>query len=126
MQLRHARGSKQIAALAELQDQPQTAKFEAAEHTVRTELEAKLKDPEFRYQCSHRAARTPETRLFMSKINTVGNFYENMGLLMKSGLVDRDLLLDTWSGQIPATWERLSPFRILTPQDWLSNHAKGA
>jgi hypothetical protein len=144
VQLRHARGSNQLAALAELQDTSRTAQFEAAEHVVRTELEGKLKDPEFRYQLCHRSVRAPETRVFLSKINTVGNFYENMGLLVKSGLVDRDLALDTWAGQIPGNWERLSPFAVIIrrelgdsvwenfeyltvlAQDWMTAHPDGA
>ena len=116
VQLRHARGSNQIAALNELQDASHTAQFEAADHAVKTELEAKLKDPEFRYQMGNRAARTPETRAFMAKIQTVGNFYENMGLLVKSGLVDRELALDTWNAQIAGDWERIAPFAAIARQ----------
>jgi hypothetical protein len=139
VQLRHARGSNQIAALTELQDASHTPQFEAADHIVKTELEGKLKDAEFRFQIAHRAARTPESRAFMAKVQTIGNFYENMGVLVKSGLVDQDLVVDSWSN-IPGDWERLAPFAtilrrqagdslwenfeyltVLT-QDWLAAH----
>ena len=144
VQLRHARGSNQIVALNELQDASHTPQYEAAEHVVRTELEHKLKEPEFRYQARHRAARTPESRAFMAKLQTVGNFYENMGLLVKSGLVDKALAMDTWSGQVPGDWERMAPyvamlrrelgdalwenFEYLTvlAEDWIAAHPKGA
>jgi hypothetical protein len=140
VQLRHARGSNQIAALTELQDASHTPQFEAAEHVVRTEVESKFKDPEFRYQVDHRAARTAETRAFMAKLQTIGNFYESMGVLVKSGLVDQDLVIDMWAGTIPGDWERLAPFTTITrrrvgnslwenfeyltvlAQDWIAAH----
>lgn len=144
VQLRHARGSNQIAALNELQDASQTPQFEEAQHFVRTQLEAKLKDPEFRYQLGHQAARTAENSTFIAKINTVGNFHEHLGLLVKMGLLDRELALDYWSGSTPLAWELLAPyaaiarrrvsdtlwenFEYLTvlAQDWLAAHTRGA
>jgi hypothetical protein len=144
VQLRHARGSNQIAALNELQDASQTPRFEAAQHVVQTELEGRLKDPEFRYQVSHRAARTIENRAFMASVNIVGNFYEHLGLLVKIGLLDSELALDFWSGTTPLLWERLAPYTAIarrvagdqlwenfeylavSAEDWVAAHPKGA
>ncbi|HZV78823.1 MAG TPA: hypothetical protein VFF60_04340 [Candidatus Binatus sp.] len=144
VQLRHARGSNQIVALNELQDASQTPQFEAAQHLVQTELEGKLRDPEFRYQVDHRAARTTENSAFMANVNIVGNFYEHLGLLVKMGLLDRELALDFWSGTTPIFWERLAPyltiirraqsdkvwenfeFLAVIAQDWNAAHPKGA
>lgn len=117
VQLRHARGSNQIAALYELQDLSRTPQYTQAEHLMRTELLSKLNDPEFRYQVANRGTRTPENSAFVTKLIDVGNFYENMGLLVKSGLIDRELALDIWSTSIPGTWERLAPFTAIVRQD---------
>ena len=142
VQLRHARGSNQIAALNELEEVSHKPQFEAADHFIKTELELKLKDPEFRFQVCHRAARTPEIRAITAKIQTIGNFYESMGLLIKSGLVDKDLVVSTWD--ISGEWERLAPFTAVVrrelgnsvwenfeyltvlAQDWLEAHPQGA
>ena len=144
VQLRHARGSNQIAALNELQDASQTPQFEEAQHSVSTELGSKLKDPEFRYQLANRAARAIENRAFMGKINLVGNFYEHLGLLVKTGLIDRELALDFWSGTTPLAWEAFAPYLAIArrsagdatwenfeylavlSQDWRAAHPKGA
>jgi hypothetical protein len=143
VQLRHARGGNQIAALNELQDASQTPQFEEAAHFVRTQLAAKLKDPEFRYQVGHRSARTAETRTFMSKINPVGNFYEHLGLMVKMGLLDRDLAVDFWSGSALPQWEALAPYTAIARraqgaiwenfeyltilcEDWMAAHPGGA
>jgi len=144
VQLRHARGSNQIAAMYELQDLSGTPQFNDAEHAVRNELPSKLKDPAFRYQVAHREARTPDNSAFISKIIDVGNFYENMGLLVKGGLVDPKLALDIWSGQVPGSWQRLAPFTAIVrraqgryvwenfeyltvlSQDWFTAHPYGS
>jgi len=143
VQLRHARGSNQIAAITELEDAAQTPQFATAEHWVMTELANKMEDPEFRYQVENRSARTPENRALISRATTVGNYYENMGVLVKRGLIDRDIALDIWSGSAPSHWNRLAPFTaivrqvagpvtlenfeylVVLCQDWLANHPRG-
>ena len=144
VQLRHARGSNQIAAMAQLQDATQTPQFTAAEHFVRAELATKLKDPEFRYQIAHRSARTDENITLMADVSRVGNYYENMGLLVRTGLVDRDLALNMWSDGVTVLWNLLAPYAaiarqrsgdavwenfeyiVVLSQDWLAAHPKGA
>jgi hypothetical protein len=81
VQLRHMRGSNQITALNELRETMETPDFQAASHFVGAELPAKLRDPAFRYQLVHRFARTDENRPLITRINSLGNFYEGMGLL---------------------------------------------
>jgi hypothetical protein len=108
VQLRHARSSNHIAALNELRETMETPSFQAAQHFVQSQLPAKLQDPAFRYQMATPSARTDETRPFVEKVTGVGNFYENMGLLVKTGLVDRDLALEVWGGAISLAWTNLS------------------
>jgi hypothetical protein len=143
VQLRHARGSNQIAAITELENAAHTPQFVAAEHWVMTELANKLEDAEFRYQVENRSARTPENRALISRAATVGDHYENMGVLVKRGLIDRDIALDIWSGSAPDHWNRLAPFTaimrqvagpatlenfeyfVVLCQDWLAAHPEG-
>lgn len=121
----------------------ETPEFLQARDFVQGELSAKLQDPAFRYQVAVISARTAETRALIARINTVGNFYEIMGLLVRTGLVDRSLVLQLWDGVIIKSWEQLAPytairrryvgdvlwekFEYLTvlSQDWFAAHPRG-
>jgi hypothetical protein len=143
VQLRHARSSNHIAAFNELRETQQTPEFQAAEQFVITQLSAKLQDPAFRYQIEHSSARTDESRQLVAKMNTIGNFYEGMGVLVVTGLVDRELVLQIYPDRVTGAWQELAPvaaiyrrrvgsalwenFEYLTvlAQDWLAAHPKG-
>lgn len=143
VQLRHARSSNQIAALNELRETTETPEFLEALHFVEGELSSKLQDPAFRYQVANRTARTGEARALIAKVIAIGNFYENLGLFVSTGLVDRELVLQMWSGPVIRAWEHLAPhaaivrrsrgdvfwekFEYLTvlAQDWRNAHPKG-
>jgi hypothetical protein len=144
VQLRHARGSNQIAALAQLEAASQTPQFDAADHFVRAELAGKLQDPEFRYQTVNRAERTDENITLIRQVSTVGNHWENVGLLVRTGLVDRDLAMKLYSASATSTWDSFAPLTAITRQgfgdatwenfeclvvfcqDWQAAHPKGA
>jgi hypothetical protein len=107
------------------------------------ELSAKLQDPAFRYQVAARSARTDEARALIAKVNAIGNFYESMGVLVKTGLVDRELVLQVWDGVVINAWEHLAPiaaiwrrkagpalwekfeYLMVLAQDWQAAHPKG-
>jgi hypothetical protein len=142
VQLRHMRGSNQITVLSDLFEKQGTAEFVSAANFVRTRLAEKMQDPAFRYQVVHRSARTEENAVLIAKVIAVASYYEEMGLLAKSGLVDRDLLLDMHGFTIVANWDVLSEFtaisRSLSPgmlenfeyltvlgQDWMAQHPAG-
>lgn len=142
VQLRHARSSNAIAALNELRETMESADFRAADHFVTGELAARLQDPSFRYQVAVPSARTDETRPLISKAIAIGNFYESVGVLIKTGLVDKDLVLEMWCDVVVQGWERLAPvaaiarrrlggvwenFEYLTvvAEDWLAARPKG-
>src|SRR6516225_2718268 len=108
VQLRHARGSNQIAALTQLAEAQETQQFDVADHFIRSDLAAKLQDPEFRYQIANRAARTAENITLMRQVSTVGNYWENMGLLVRTGLVDRDLAMNIYADTAAVTWNELA------------------
>ena len=113
VQLRHARSSNQIAALNELRQTTETPEFLAAEYFVQGELSAKLEDSAFRYQVAMRSARTDEARALIAKVNAIGNFYESMGVLVRTGLVDRELVLQLWDGVVINAWEHLAPYAAI-------------
>ncbi|HEY9085346.1 MAG TPA: hypothetical protein VIN40_05355 [Candidatus Tyrphobacter sp.] len=142
-QLRHARTSNQIAAINELRESMETPAFAAAQHFVFTELADALKDPELRHQLFNRNARTSANQTMISKINTVGNHYEGVGLLIRAGLVDKRSVLEMWSGPCVGSWEALSPataifrrqfgsllwenfeYLAVLSQDWIADHPHG-
>ena len=144
MQMRHARSSNQIAALNELQEESKRALGGAAGNFVATDLTNKLEDPEFRFQLANRVGRTGENQELVTRLNTVGDFFENLGLLVKTGFVDRDLALGIWSDVANRNWEILAPvvaiFRrkrgdllwenfeyfVVLCQDWIATHPGGA
>ena len=142
IQLRHARSSNQIVVLNEIRETMESPEFQAARHFVRAELPKKLQDPAFRLQFAEPWRRTEELRPLFEKINATGNFWENVGVFVKAGLLDRDLALDLWSGVAIGAWERFAPlvairrrggegiwenFEYLTvlAEDWVAAHPKG-
>ena len=143
VQLRHARSSNHIVALNELRETTETPDFQAALYFVQGELSAKLQDPAFRYQIATRSATNDETRPLFAKINAIGNYYENLGVLVKTGLVDREPVLQLWAGIVEQSWGHLAPiaaiarrgrgdlvwenFEYLTvlARDWAAAHPKG-
>lgn len=80
--------------------------------------------------------------MLVAKMFTVGNHYENMGLLVKMGLLDRDLVLQTWYINAIGAWEALARIikmlrrdgdesyyahfeYLVLSQDWAAAHRKG-
>jgi len=144
VQLRHARGSNQIAAITELQNAAETPLLVASEQFVKTELANKMKDPEFRYQIANVAARTPDNQVFIQRVGGICNHYEMVGLLVKRGLVDRDIALDLWCDLAVSIWNKIAPYVVISREslgpavsenfeyfivlchDWLGAHPAGA
>jgi hypothetical protein len=142
VQLRHARSSNQIEALAEISSERDNPDTRSAERFVLHGLSEKLIDPSFRYQLANPEAMTTETQSSLSDIRRVGNFFENIGALVKNGLADKEMVLDIFAGQVLNNWEQLTPaiaivrqsrqnnaiwenFEYLTvlSQDWRAAHA---
>ena len=143
VQLRHARGSNQIAAIAELLSEENTPQFAEAVRFVTTELPTKLKDPEFRYQLANRQARSSENQKFFTQRAAIGNHYEQMGLLVKTGLIDPNIALNIWNSTALATWKQLASsisiarrkrgkaswenfeYIAVLSEDWIAAHPEG-
>lgn len=143
MQLRHARGSNQIATPTGFRNTVETEHYLAAQHFVLTELRKAMEDPAFRHQIINRAARTKENQLAMSRLHTVGNYYEMMGEFVKCGLVQREIVLEIWGGNVVVHWECLAPvsailrrrnsttwenfeYLAVLSEDWQASHPHGS
>lgn len=73
----------------------------------------------------------------------LGNYYEGMGIAVKTRLVDKDIVFEMWADIVTQAWDRLAPvtaiqrrrageglwenFENLTvlAQDWKAAHPKG-
>ena len=143
-QLRHARSANLIEAYNEVREMFLSEDYRDAQHFVVTDLWKNWQDPAFRYQFGRRDARTPENQVLIGKINTVGNTFEQAGLMTKRGLVDREMIVDAfgglaitaWTILLPVTaagrrafgegiWENFEYFVVLS-QDWVAAHSGGA
>lgn len=143
IQLRHARGGNQIAALAELRTSFQALEFSEALNFVVRNLPELMKDPEFRYQLLHRAERTPEHLSAIQRVNFLGNYFEDMGALLIAGLLDKTATNTIYSSDIVIVWEALLPvlalmrreygtatwenfeYAAMLAKDWLAAHPNG-
>jgi hypothetical protein len=143
VQLRHARGSNQIAVLNELRETSERPEFLAARHFVITQLAEKMADPEFRYQVANRSSRTTENGPLIEYTTSLGNFFESMAMLIRQGFVDRELALEIWNRPVVYIWEALAPITVINrraignilwenfeyltvlSQDWLATHSEG-
>ncbi len=104
VQLRHMRGSNQIVALTECRETLESAEFRAAQRFVSYELPNRLTDPA---EC-RKAAQIPFSGEYEA-IATVANFFESMGLFVKTGIIDKRIACDFWSFVVLRNWEALLP-----------------
>jgi hypothetical protein len=104
IQLRHMRGSNQIAALTEFRETMEGDKFQTAQIFVSFELPKRLKDPVERVN----ATRLPPTGEYTA-ITTVANMFEALGGLVKSGVIDRDVACDVVALIVVRNWDAMLP-----------------
>lgn len=104
VQLRHMRGSNQIVALTECRETLESPEFRAAQRFVSFELPRRLLDPDE----TRRAVQLPFSGEYEA-IATVANFFESMGLFVKTGIIDKNIACDFWSYVVLRNWEALLP-----------------
>ena len=120
VQLRHLRAGNQINAVLTIGDKFLEPQFTEARELVRTGAGPALEDPRFRDSVIARARGeslahvSAEQLAILAAINRVGNMYEEVGCLVKNGVVDEWLLLDEYVTQVVGTWTRLEPYLALT------------
>lgn len=139
VQLRHVRTSNQIALLTKLHDTLQSPDFVEARRFVRQTLPALLRDPDRRDDIINSPA--PED---MRLATMLGNFYENVGMFVRLGTIDRTTVCMLWSGLIDEAWTGLAPYLgvirtesvnfdiwenfeylATVSQDWAARHPRG-
>lgn len=103
-QLRHMRGSNQIVALTECRETLESPEFRSAQRFVSYELPDRLNDPIE----ARKAAQIPFVGEYEA-IATVANFFESMGLFVKTGIIDRHIACDFWSFVVLRNWHALLP-----------------
>lgn len=114
IQLRHMRGSNQIVALTECRETLESADFRDAQQFVSYELPQRLKDPKER-----RRIAQPQSQFEgeYRAIDTVANFFENLGMFVRNRIIDRDLALSMWSYVILRNWNALVPVITYVRED---------
>jgi hypothetical protein len=138
IQLRHARAGNQIAAVMNLAEVQQSKEFQDARRFIRDELSEKIRDPAFRQDLN----RVPIGEKARSLL-LVGNFYEELGVFVKRGIVDADMACDLWSAQIAGAWNQMAPavaiirreqgpatfenfeYMVVLADQWVARHPAG-
>jgi Domain of unknown function (DUF4760) len=116
VQLGHLRAANQITALLAVQNELDSPDFRAAEVTVREELATMLANPlfcRFEIAMSRRELQTkmdePHLKVRQAA-NLIGNQFENIGAMVKNGILDERLVLDIYCWIVSGYWERLGGF----------------
>lgn len=106
VQLRHLRASNQLQTFMTITQEFESPEFQQRLSFVRNELPQKLRDPQFRaeYHHKHGADRIKHPEF------AVSGFFEELGMFVKRGLIDRDVFLDNYSPLIVRYWNLLAPF----------------
>lgn len=117
IQLHHLRASNQLSAMLKLLELEQSPALEDRFHFVRTQLAAKMKDPDFRASLDER----PVDRTLHPERHVIA-WFEHIGSWMKNGLIDEQTYLEYASPIITQYWILLAPTvkRIRrTSEPWL-------
>src|ERR1700680_554848 len=119
IQLRHMRGSNQIVALTECRETIESKEFSEAQRFVSFELPKRFQDPD---EC-RKMTVLPFSGDYEA-LGTVANFFESMGLFVKTGIIDRQIACDFWSYIVVRNWNALVPVttyarhKLAAPQLW--------
>lgn len=112
VQLRHLRAGNQINAMLAIGEELSSRAVTDARSIVRHKLPRVEDDPKFRaYNAEAERGESheliPEYEEIRDAVTLLGNSYEELGILVKQGIVDRDIFLDRYSWVIVGLWRRL-------------------
>src|SRR5579863_4542817 len=116
VQLRHLRAGNQINAMLSIGNQYDDKEFRDARHLMQHKVATALDDPlfreyEFTVSRSLPVPTVPEDFVQLrSAVNLIGNTHEELGILVKNGIVDRDLFLDRYCWVIATGWKRMERY----------------
>ncbi len=102
-QIRQLRAQTTLAGLLKVLDDWRDPEFQRIMQYVRTDLQEKLRDPEFLAELDHPVdtGRHPEIQIC--------SWYEQIGSYMKHGLLDENIMLDVSASSCNVTWRDLEP-----------------
>ncbi len=113
VQLRHLRAGNQINAMLSIGEELSSQPLRDAEYLIRHKLDAAMRDPQYRdYEIAYLRNQGPlkanpdflelhrARRLF-------GNAWEELGILVKCGIVDKAIFLDRYSWVILRAWKQM-------------------
>lgn len=114
LQLRHMRGSNQIVALTECRETLEAPDFREAQRFVSFELPKRLLDPQERLRIAQ-----PQSQFEgeYQAIDTVANFFENLGVFVKNRIIEKELACDLWSAVVLRNWKALLPIVTFVRED---------
>ena len=107
LQLRHMRATNQLNAITELFEIFESPEFQAARGFINRDLPQLLEQPENRTLALQRPI--PER---FGQARMILGFFENVGSLVKRGIIDGDLLCDLWAPIIISSWNRLASWAL--------------
>jgi hypothetical protein len=105
VQLRHMRGSNQIAALMECRAMMEAPETRRTLGFIAHELPKRLADPTE----LEKIAVIPPVEPDYLAVVTVGNLLESIGTLVKRGMIEKDITCDYWAAIITMVWKRTAP-----------------
>ena len=120
VQLRHLRAGNQINAMLAIGEELSAKHFTDIWRLVRSRLQTTTNDPAFRdyVVAIARNQSTPDENPAHADLRTaatlVGNAYEELGILVKRGIVDKDLFLDRYSWVIAGRWRQMAAYIALS------------
>jgi hypothetical protein len=118
-QLRHLRAGNQITALLTIGDKFLEPRFVEARRVATAGLAKTLEDPTFRQYVVARSLRAPLPEIssdqlaVLTSANVYGNLFEEVGVLVKNGIVDEALFLDEYVTQVIGAWSTMESFVAL-------------
>jgi len=119
VQLRHLRAGNQINAMLAIGEELGAKPFRDATQLVAQKVVAAMGDPAFRDfniavdRGHYPAESNPDYIELRSAMLLIGNAFEELGILVKRGVVDKDMFLDRYCNVVHRSWKRLEPSTAL-------------
>ncbi|HYK54602.1 MAG TPA: hypothetical protein VEV38_13855 [Candidatus Eremiobacteraceae bacterium] len=149
VQLKHMRAGNQITAMLSIGEEFSGKFYADASNLIRDKLSTAMEDPVYReYEAAMSAGwQAPQVGPDYVELRragiVVGNAFEELGILVKRGIIDREMFLDRYCWLIYNNWKRMEPVTALgraalgnelpwenfeyiavLSEDWLTKHEK--
>jgi hypothetical protein len=105
VQLRHLRDANELGAVLALERDFQSPSIQAALRYVQEELATRMEDPAYRARLSELGFVDPHEHPEME----LCNWFDQMGTMVKNGLVDQAKVLDLFNRLVSYYWRLLAP-----------------